>query len=140
MYEAYRSYLVKLNNELKEKGIDLNLNLDCDATHVVDEVDILEHYLYFNKVLVEANASGKIDSLCGVSLVSLSDYIKSNFSKNEGVVDYDLSTEVEHLDIVPISDLVSKYRGSDKFTENQELNMTQNVMSILGLLGGSFIV
>ena len=105
MINLYLQYLNDINNELIRNGIRLPINLRCDKERIVSQIDILEKYLYFNKVLGVCDSRYKIPSLICESEVSYLDWLKSK-----------IKSEYEEVWKTEIARLTSQPEDAGKIT------------------------
>ena len=80
MVDDYVEYLQQLNNNLKRKGVETNVTLK-EAT-LAKDVNTLEQYFYYNKVLVTCDSNYKIVDALGYKNKSLYDFLREYFYDN----------------------------------------------------------
>ena len=133
MINLYLQYLNDINNELIRNGIRLPLNLRCDKEHIISQIDILEKYLYFNKVLGVCDSSYKIPSLICESEVSYLDWLKSQIKSEYEEV---WKTEIVRLTSQPedAGKITGKVRpldlealSSSAYSDNSDSTVSESV-------------
>lgn len=133
MINLYLQYLNDINNELIRNGIRLPVNLRCDKEHIISQIDILEKYLYFNKVLGVCDSSYKIPSLICESEVSYLDWLKSQIKSEYEEV---WKTEIARLTSQPedAGKITGKVRpldlealSSSAYSDNSDSTVSESV-------------
>ena len=80
MIDDYVEYLQQLNNNLQRKGVETNVTLK-EAT-LDKDVNTLEQYFYYNKVLVACDSNYKITDVMGYKEKLLYDFLREYFYDN----------------------------------------------------------
>lgn len=76
MFAEYVSYLKDICLRLRREGVVIPVDLNCDATHLDDQVNVLEQFLYFNHVLQVSGSEFKIDNIPGFTDISVEEYLR----------------------------------------------------------------
>ena len=59
---AYRTYLNQMNTRLEIRDINLGLDFNVDNLHLIDQINIIDQYLYYNNILIRiGNKNGHRD-------------------------------------------------------------------------------
>ena len=76
MSTQYVDYLRSIINSLKSKGVDLQVNLDCEKSRLPEQVLIIEQFLYFNNILKRADSIYKIEGIADLPETTSQDIIR----------------------------------------------------------------
>ena len=76
---AYTTYLKQLNNRLEYRDINLGLDLTVDYMHLIDQLNVLDQYLYFNDKLVVINLGHR--DLSGIESLTVEEWNKEHNEK-----------------------------------------------------------
>ena len=79
LLDDYIEYLRSINSEIYRNGVRLPLNLDSDYLQVSRSVNILDDFLYYNRILSLCGSTYKIKSLSSGNEVLYSEVMKSEF-------------------------------------------------------------
>ena len=80
MIDDYVEYLQQLNSNLQRKGVETNVTLKEDTLD--KDVNTLEQYFYYNKVLVTCDSNYKITDVMGYKEKLLYDFLREYFYDN----------------------------------------------------------
>lgn len=80
MIDDYVEYLQQLNSNLQRKGVETNVTLK--ESTLQKDVNTLEQYFYYNKVLVTCDSNYKITDVMGYKEKLLYDFLREYFYDN----------------------------------------------------------
>ena len=76
MSTQYVDYLKGILNSLKSKGIELDVDLDCEKSRLPEQVMIIEEFLYFNNILKRADSIYKLEDIYDLPDTSSQDVLR----------------------------------------------------------------
>ena len=77
---AYTRYLKQINARLEYRTINLGIDLSVDYMHLIDQLNVLDQYLYYNNSLL-TNKQGGFNDLCGFESLTVCDWNRNNNEK-----------------------------------------------------------
>lgn len=81
MLEEYRAYLEDIHKCLGRAGVHLDLDLTGSIDNLYQSVDVLEQYLFYNKMLQISDSGYKISILDYDDQVLFTDLLKRSFKE-----------------------------------------------------------
>jgi len=81
LFEVYREHLKTLNKKLIREGILLPIDLDVDRDHIVEQVVIMDQFLFFNDVMKVCGSSYRVDKLLGFEETSVDAWMREKLFK-----------------------------------------------------------
>ena len=76
MLSEYVLHLKNLCNRLKREGVDVPVDLDCDAAHLYDQITTIEQFLYFNHVLQVSGSAYQLENLLDFQDIGVDEYLR----------------------------------------------------------------
>ena len=80
---AYMTHLKQINGRLEFRQINLNIDLCVDYLHLLDQVNVLDQYLYYNNLLLRENNSSGYRDLDGFEDKTVIEWNKENNEKEQ---------------------------------------------------------
>ena len=77
MLAEYLEHLKNLCGHLRREGVVIPVDLDCDAMHVYDQVNVIEQFLYFNRVLQISGSAYQLEDLLGFKDITVDEYLRN---------------------------------------------------------------
>lgn len=80
---AYTTHLRQINGRLEFRQINLNIDLCVDYLHLLDQINVLDQYLYYNNLLLRENNSSGYRDLDGFEDKTVIEWNKENNEKEQ---------------------------------------------------------